>query len=109
MARLTTDPLIGMTVPARATSPEQQRSVERKTAVYRRALEAHGARVVEISPESREICLDKLQALLLTGGGDVDPSYYGQRPHPKLPAPCQYSSGPTVAARLLVYLTRTKW
>ena len=84
MARLTTDPLIGITVPARATSPEQQRNVERKTAVYRRTLAAHGARVVELSSESREICLDKLQALLLTGGGDVDPSYYGQRPHPKL-------------------------
>jgi len=84
MAGFTTDPFIGITVPARATSLEQQRRAERAAAAYRRALEAHGARVVELSPESREICLDKLHAVLLTGGGDVDPSYYGQRPHPKL-------------------------
>lgn len=37
-----------------------------------------------ISPEHSDAILEKLDGLLLTGGPDVDPSYFGEEPHPKL-------------------------
>jgi putative glutamine amidotransferase len=52
---------------------------------YRRALEAAGARVIELSPEAEaEAALARADGILLAGGGDVDPSRYGEAPHPTL-------------------------
>ncbi len=39
-----------------------------------------------IGPEHSDAILQKLDGLLLTGGPDVDPSYFGEEPHPKLGA-----------------------
>ena len=33
--------------------------------------------------------IDCLNGLLITGGGDVAPSYYGETPHPKTQPPCE--------------------
>jgi putative glutamine amidotransferase len=35
-------------------------------------------------PEDAPALLDRVSALVLSGGSDVDPSLFGQRPHPKL-------------------------
>jgi putative glutamine amidotransferase len=52
---------------------------------YVKAVEQAGghARVLEVS-ESPRALLDKLDGLLLTGGGDVDPAWYGEERHPSL-------------------------
>ncbi|UCC67134.1 MAG: gamma-glutamyl-gamma-aminobutyrate hydrolase family protein [Armatimonadota bacterium] len=76
-------PTIGITLPSRAADREAARRAERKTAQYRRALEAHGARAVERPPESALRGADGLDGLLLTGGGDMHASCYGRRLHPK--------------------------
>lgn len=55
---------------------------------YRRGLEENGGIVVEFSPlETPKECekkLDTLHGLLLPGGSDVAPDYYGEDPHPYL-------------------------
>jgi putative glutamine amidotransferase len=51
---------------------------------YRRALQAHGAQVVDLTPDGPRPKLRDLHGLLLSGGPDLHPSHYGQRPHPKL-------------------------
>src|SRR5204863_1320467 len=35
-------------------------------------------------PEDAAEVLGRVDALLLTGGADLDPKYYGEKPHPKL-------------------------
>jgi putative glutamine amidotransferase len=35
-------------------------------------------------PEDAEALLDRVSALVLSGGSDVDPALFGERPHPKL-------------------------
>lgn len=76
-------PRIGITVRRRARAVREQRRNRRNAAAYRRSLELAGARVVELPPEG-EVGLEELQAILLTGGGDVDPGRYGQAPHCRL-------------------------
>jgi putative glutamine amidotransferase len=41
-----------------------------------------GVEVDVVAPDDTP-ALDRARGLLLTGGGDVDPSLYGQRPHPR--------------------------
>lgn len=48
------------------------------------AVEAHGARPIELPPDSPPAAIDALNGVLFTGGGDIDPSRYGQAAHPKL-------------------------
>ena len=84
MPRCPAVPTIGITLPSRAGEPKAQRHAERLTAWYRAAIEAHGARVIELPPDDLLIAPDGLDGIVLTGGGDVHPRHYGQRPHPKL-------------------------
>lgn len=74
MSGRATCPLIGIALPSRAT---------RGAALYARAVEVHGARVVELHPGDSP-ALDDLDGLLLSGGGDIDPRLYGQARHEKL-------------------------
>ena len=65
-------PTVGLTVPSSAT--------EEQTRPYRAALEACGARVVELRAGDEAVALD---GLLLSGGGDVEPGRFGQEKHAK--------------------------
>jgi putative glutamine amidotransferase len=76
-----------MTLPSPSADPAAQRRADRTTATYRAALEACGASVVELRPQEPPISLDLLDGLLLTGGGDIDPKHFGEKPHPKLGPP----------------------
>jgi putative glutamine amidotransferase len=54
---------------------------------YLRSVEAAGGLPMVLAPgrpEDVSDLLDRVDALILTGGGDVDPALYGQDPHPKL-------------------------
>jgi len=87
-------PVVGMAVFPRApgqegqhpgsagVSPAQTRQ-DQVIAAYREAVEAAGGRVIEVRPHG-ETRLRDLEALLLTGGGDIHPERYGQAPHPTL-------------------------
>ena len=56
-----------------------------------------------LSPQDARPLLDRLDGLLLSGGGDVDPALYGAAPHPKLgtrrPASATTSSSRSCARR----------
>ena len=54
---------------------------------YLEALEATGALPVVVPPlrfDALDALLDAVDGLLLSGGPDIDPAAYGQRPHPRL-------------------------
>ena len=54
---------------------------------YVRSVEQSGAVPVglpPVSPDDVPAVLDRLDGILLSGGVDVDPSLYGQEPHPRL-------------------------
>src|SRR5919112_4440435 len=55
---------------------------------YARAVQRAGGRPVLLLPdpedsEDSDGVLDIIDALIVTGGGDVDSSLYGQKPHPE--------------------------
>jgi len=56
-------------------------------AAYLRAVEQAGGVPVllapQLSPSARDALWSRLDGLVLTGGGDVEPSRFGQAPHPK--------------------------
>jgi putative glutamine amidotransferase len=54
---------------------------------YIRSVEGAGGLPLVLAPgrpEDAPALLDRVNALLLTGGGDLDPALYGEAPHPKL-------------------------
>jgi putative glutamine amidotransferase len=54
---------------------------------YLRSVQAAGGLPLILAPgrpEDASDLLDRVDALILTGGSDVDPALYGQDPHPKL-------------------------
>ena len=54
-------------------------------AVYTRSVEAAGAVVVLLPPQSDGAAdvMSRLDGLIITGGPDVDPERYGEQPHPR--------------------------
>ena len=58
------------------------RSAE-KAEPYFVALRAAGVEPIPCSPHSRMVA-HSVRGLLLTGGSDMDPAYFGQQPHPDL-------------------------
>ncbi len=51
---------------------------------YIRAIEEHGGIPLPLYPGISDFKLDKIDGLLLTGGGDIHPDYFGQEWHPSL-------------------------
>jgi putative glutamine amidotransferase len=77
-------PLIGITtyvVPAKWSYWDQEAALV--PADYVRAVEAAGGRPLLVPPSSEAIeeTLDGLDALVFSGGSDLDPAHYGQEPH----------------------------
>ena len=77
-------PLIGV-----STSVTIDESPERAyvNAAYLRAVEQAGGVPVLLAPQlsaaAREALWARLDGLVLTGGGDIDPAHFGEAPHPK--------------------------
>jgi putative glutamine amidotransferase len=64
-------------------------------AVYFQGVTAAGGVALLLPPqpvdaEIADRVLDSLDGLLITGGSDVDPAFYGQQPHPSTDKPTQY-------------------
>ena len=83
-------PLIG--IPCFSTErSDSLRPVYANNQTYVRAIERAGGVPLLLPPfelaESREAALAALDGLLLTGGGDLDPAYYGEEKLPQCHAP----------------------
>lgn len=78
-------PLVGIVV-GYATDPrtnDPKGKLQLGTAYVERVLEAGGESVLVAPGSSPEFWSETLDALLITGGDDIDPSRYGQQPHPR--------------------------
>ncbi len=77
-------PRIGLIYRAEAFTKLEQKG-EDGLRRYREAIETHGGLITVLSqtydPEALESCLEQLDGVLLPGGIDVDPKYYGEEPH----------------------------
>ncbi len=85
-------PLIGVFADHRPLPPASPTGSARifvgAHAAYLRCLAAAGALPVivplELTPEALRGVFDRLDGILLTGGGDIDPVHFGEAPHPTL-------------------------
>ncbi len=78
-----TRPAVGVTI----GYDERRSGLHQLRQDYVRSVEAAGGLPIILAPgrpEDASDLLDRVDALILTGGGDVDPALYGQAPHPKL-------------------------
>jgi putative glutamine amidotransferase len=76
-------PVIGVTI-AFDSERDERFTLRRE---YLRSVEAAGGVPLVLAPgrpEDARVLVDRVQALLFTGGSDVDPSLYGEAPHPRL-------------------------
>lgn len=87
-------PLIGITGEQKpATALVDVLAVLRETDIdvfygdYARAIVLAGGLPMWIPADTPVAVLDRLDGLLLSGGDDIDPTAYGQEPHPALGAP----------------------
>ncbi len=79
-------PLIGVTVKnARETGPLGRAWSATETAYLRAIWQAGGLPVMlpNLPPEAASAFLERLDGVLLTGGGDIDPARYGSSSHPQ--------------------------
>lgn len=79
-------PLIGLTPTPELK--EQEHGTFRRLALsdnYSKAVEASGGIAVMLPTHQSDVAaiLDRLDGVIITGGGDIDPATYGQAPHPK--------------------------
>lgn len=81
------NPLIGVTsIPRRADTAFAHLPHETVPEMYLEMLQSAGAVAVVIPVHGRAEANDllpRLDGVLLTGGGDVDPTHYGRDPHPE--------------------------
>lgn len=69
------EPIVALTVPRRQSTAFKE---------YRLRIEQAGGVPREVTPEERAAAvIDAVDALLLPGGGDVDPARYGSASHPE--------------------------
>lgn len=84
---MSTPPVIGVTC---AAQPVNDRPASCLNTTYVQAvLLAGGVPVIlptDLPPETVPLCLARLDGLILSGGGDVDPARFGEAPHPRLGA-----------------------
>jgi putative glutamine amidotransferase len=78
-----TAPLIGLTTSAERTDKGVDRAF--LNAAYIHAIERAGGVPVLLTPfhSGASLARLRLDGLLLTGGGDIDPARFGEAPHPK--------------------------
>jgi putative glutamine amidotransferase len=78
-------PLIGMTAYAQQVHYGQNDVMAGMLPMtYVRAVHATGGRAVLITPDDPDIdVLDSLDGIVFSGGGDIDPSYWGAEHHPE--------------------------
>jgi putative glutamine amidotransferase len=73
-------PLVGLTT---YTPPGSEKRTYSIPAEYVDSLRAAGAEVVLLAAGDADACLAPLDGLVLSGGGDIDPSVYGGSTHEK--------------------------
>ena len=73
-------PLVGITCGAFGTKPRRYGVNQ----TYVRALQAAGADPIILPPGTEPSLAARLDALLLPGGADVDPQFFGEQPEPGL-------------------------
>ncbi len=84
------NPVIGLTAEHFSSGyfPEPDRGVQGVLGTYIDALLGAGGLpvLIPVSVTDADLrgLLERLDGLLIPGGGDVDPAYYGQTPHPEL-------------------------
>jgi putative glutamine amidotransferase len=78
-------PLIGVTTSVTADASPERAYVN---AAYLRAVQGAGGVPLLLPPHldeaGQEALWERLDGLLLTGGGDIDPARFGEPPHPKI-------------------------
>ncbi|WP_457630972.1 gamma-glutamyl-gamma-aminobutyrate hydrolase family protein [Oceanithermus sp.] len=80
-------PLIGITSQTAKTGRVNINKVWGVREPYRAALESYGASVVVLPPQPPERLagiLARLDGLVLPGGADLDPAFFGEQPQPRL-------------------------
>jgi putative glutamine amidotransferase len=77
-------PVIGLTTYAEATRFGVQDTFSAVLPLaYVHAVHTSGGRAVLITPDDPDVdILDRVDAVIFSGGSDVDPAWYGQTPHP---------------------------
>src|SRR2546428_10372580 len=79
------DPLVGVTTSITVGQTPERAYVN---SAYLHAVQQAGGVPVLLPPQLSAASLERLgrglDALLLTGGGDMDPSHFGESPHPSL-------------------------
>jgi putative glutamine amidotransferase len=79
-------PLIGMTAYAQQVQYNNNDLVAGMLPMtYVRAVHAMGGRAVLVTPDDPDVdVIESLDGIVFSGGGDIDPSFWGADPHPEI-------------------------